>query len=74
MAKKKKVKKKRAVKKSTPKKSVQTCSGSKSDWAHTVLAALIVVFAFVDAGWAKGVVVVAAALIFLSGVMSCCRK
>ena len=45
-----------------------------ADWVHTLLAALIIIFAFVNSTWATGVVVVSAALIFISGVMTYCRK
>jgi len=81
--KRKKAKKKRSKKttKAVTKKSKVVAQGemcmpglNNSDWVHTLLAALIIVFAFVNATWATGVVVVSAALIFISGVMTYCRK
>jgi len=47
-------------------------NGSK-DWVHTVLAAVILVFAFMNGSWAKWVVIGAAAVIFISGVIACCK-
>ncbi len=48
-------------------------SGSK-DWVHTVLAGVILVSAFMSGSWAKWLVIGAAAVIFVSGVLACCKK
>ena len=41
-------------------------------WVHTILAAVILVLAFVDQSWAEWGIVLAAAWIFLSGVVTRC--
>mgnify|MGYP001576601782 CR=1 FL=1 len=47
-------------------------NGSK-DWVHTALAAVILLFAFMSGSWAQWIVVLAAAVIFISGVIACCK-
>lgn len=43
-----------------------------SEWVHAVLAALIIVLAFVTESWATWVIVIAAAVIFLSVIVVRC--
>ncbi|HLC22371.1 MAG TPA: hypothetical protein VJJ79_01210 [Candidatus Nanoarchaeia archaeon] len=66
--------KRRAKKETSP---MVCMPGGKKDWAHTILAAMVIVFAVLrESGmpWAYWVVLIAAVVIFLSGVLSCCRK
>ena len=52
--------------------SMPSNSDSK-DWIHTVLAGLILIFGFMSTSWAQWIIVLAAAVIFASGIVSCCR-
>ncbi|MDP3727818.1 MAG: hypothetical protein Q8R18_00015 [bacterium] len=64
------------AKKKTEKSENMICmpgNGSK-DWAHTALAAVILIFAFMNVSWAQWIIVLAAAVIFISGIVACYKK
>lgn len=65
------------AKKQAKKEALVCAPNGKKDWAHTLLAALVIIFAVLNASgisWAYWVVLLAGVIIFLSGVLSCCRK
>lgn len=63
------------VKKKVEKSESMVCMpnmGSK-ELVHTVLAGLILVSVFMTTSWAQWIIVLAAAVIFVSGIVSYCR-